>query len=133
DDRGRRLDAGTGVLAGVLYLTAFAIPGKPPSPDDPIQKIGGYLASHHDRVLTSDFLIALASAVFIWFLGSLRSYLRAGEGGEGRLSAAAFLGGGVAAALVTAGAAAQAGLELHAATLGDSAVIRAGFDTYNAL
>jgi hypothetical protein len=33
--------------------------------------------------------------LFFWFAGSLRSYLRAAEGGEGRLSIAAF-GGGVA-------------------------------------
>jgi hypothetical protein len=117
----------------VLYLVAFLIPGMPPDPDAPVQKIASYLAGHRGSILLSDFLLAVGSAVFIWFLGSLRSYLRSGEAGEGRLSAAAFLGGGVAAALVLAGGAAQSGLVLHAATLGDSAVIRVGFDTYNAM
>lgn len=133
DDRGRRVDAATGVLAAVLLLVGFFVQTKPPDPDDPVQKIAGYLSDHRDAILIGDFLIAVGSAVFIWFLGSLRSYLRAGEGGEGRLSAAAFLGGGVTAALLLAGAAAQSGLVLHSATLGDGGVVRVGFDTYNAM
>ena len=38
----------------------------------------------------------LAVFFFLWFVGSLRSFLRPAEGGTGRLSAVAF-GGGVAA------------------------------------
>ncbi|MFL5895027.1 MAG: hypothetical protein ACJ76Z_07925 [Thermoleophilaceae bacterium] len=133
DGRGRRLDAATGVLAAVLFLAGFLIQTKPPVPDDPVAKIAGYFTDHRSAILVGDFLIAAGSAVFIWFLGSLRSYLRAGEGGEGRLSAASFLGGGVVAAMLLGGAAMQAGLVLHANSLGDSAVIRAGFDTYNAV
>jgi hypothetical protein len=133
DARGRRLDAATGVLAAVLYLVAFWIPGTPPSAADPVDSVTAYLLAHRSSILTSDVLIAIASAVFIWWLGSLRSYLRSGEGGEGRLSAAAFLGGGVGAALALAAAAAQSGIVLHLGQLTDGGLVRIAFDTYNAL
>jgi hypothetical protein len=43
--------------------------------------------------LVQSFLAGVASIFFVWFLGSVRSYLRAAEGGTGRLSAVAFAGG----------------------------------------
>jgi hypothetical protein len=133
DERGRRLDAATGILAAVIFGVAFAIPGTPPSPADSVDKIATYLVDHRGSVLLSDFLIAIASAVLLWWLGSLRSYLRSGEGGDGRLSAAAFLGGGVGVALALAGAGAQAGLALHIGQLTHGDVVRVAFDTYNGL
>src|SRR5436190_2037788 len=132
DARGRRLDAATGVVAPVLFLVGFGIQGKPPDPGDPVAKIAAYLADHRSSILTGDFLVAVGAAFFIWFLGSLRSYLRAGEGGEGRLSAASFLGGGVATATILAAAALQSALVLHPATLADPTVVRFGFDGFNA-
>jgi hypothetical protein len=133
DARGRRLDAATGVLAALLFIVAFGLPGKPPSPADPINDITAYLLDKRSTILVSDMVAALASAVFIWWLGSVRSYLRAGEGGEGRLSAAAFMGGGVGAALVLAGVAAQSGIVLHVGQLTDGNIVRVAFDTYNAI
>jgi hypothetical protein len=133
DDRGRRLDAATGVIAAILFLVGFSIPGMPPGPDDALQKIVGYLTDKRSAILTADVVIAVATGLYIWFLGALRSYLRAGEGGEGRLSAASFLGGGVGAAMILAGTAIQSALVLHTATLSSEAVVRVGFDGYNAL
>ena len=133
DARGRTLDAATGVVAAVLFLAGFLIQGTPPDPNDPIAKIASYLGDHRGRILTGDVLIALGGAFFLWFLGALRSYLRAGEGGEGRLSPASFLGGGVATAVLIGGAGLQSALVLHPGTLGDQALVRAGFDGYNAL
>jgi hypothetical protein len=133
DSRGRRIDAATGVLAGALILAGFIVQTTPPSPDDPIGEVASYLALHRSGILTGDFLIACGGAVVLWWLGSLRSYLRSAEGGEGRLSAAAFLGGGVGVALTLAAVGVQAGLVLNAAREGDAAVIRFAFDTYNAL
>jgi hypothetical protein len=49
---------------------------------------------------------ALSGVALLWFLGSLRSTLRAGEGGTGRLSSIAFAGGIV----LVAGAAVDASL-----------------------
>jgi hypothetical protein len=132
DARGRRLDAAAGIPAAILFVLAFGLPGTPPSPDDTIAKVVSWLLDNHDRILVSDVLIGVASAIFLWWLGSVRSYLRSGEGGEGRLSAAAFLGGAVGVALVLAGAAAQSGLVLHLGQLTDGGIVRVGFDTYNA-
>lgn len=133
DARGRRLDAATGVFAALVYIVAFVMPGSPPSPSDAIDEITTWLLDHRSTLLVADMLIGLASAVLLWWLGSLRSYLRSGEGGEGRLSAAAFLGGGVGAALVLAGAAVQAGLLLNLGQLTDGGIVRVFFDSYNAL
>ena len=133
DARGRRLDAAAGIPAAILFVVTFALPGTPPAPDDPTDKISSWLIDHHDKILVSDVLIGVASAIFLWWLGSVRSYLRAGEGGEGRLSAAAFLGGAVGIAVVLAGAAAQSGLVLHLGQLTDGGIVRVAFDTYNAL
>lgn len=132
DDRGRRLDASTGILAALLLLAGFIVQGTPPDPDRD-QKIVSYLADHRDSILLGDLLIAAGAAVFIWFLGALRSYLRAGEGGEGRLSAAAFLGGGVSLALVMAGAGLQSAVVLHTSTLTQDSIVRFAFDSYNAM
>ena len=133
DDRGRRLDASTGIVAAILILVGFIVPTQPPDPGDPVQKIASYLSDHRSAILLGDVLIGVSVAIFIWWLGSLRSYLRAGEGGEGRLSAAAFLGGGVSLGLVGAGAALQSALVLHPDALGNAALVRAGFDGYNSL
>jgi hypothetical protein len=133
DDRGRRLDASTGIVATIVVLAGFLVQTQPPDPGDPVQKIASYLSDHRSSILAGDVLIGIAVAIFIWWLGSLRSYLRAGEGGEGRLSAAAFLGGGVSLAVLGAGAALQSALVLHPDGLGNPTVVRVGFDGYNAL
>src|SRR5438067_1314226 len=93
DAKGRRVDAATGIVAMVLFVVGFLLPGAPPKADDPIQKITTFFVDHRGDILASDALIALAAVFFLWWLGSLRGYLRAAEGGEGRLSAAAFAGG----------------------------------------
>jgi hypothetical protein len=105
DAKGRKFDAATGIGFAVLALVALLLPGAPPKADDSIGKIGSYFADHDSDILVANLLLGIAVVLFLWFLGSLRSYLRAGEGGEGRLSAAAFGGGIVGAALLLAGAA----------------------------
>ena len=95
DAKGRRFDAATGIGFAVLTVVAFLLPGTPPKADDPTAKIAAFLGDHRKEILVGNFLLGLGAVLFLWFLGSLRSYLRAAEGGEGRLSAAAF-GGGVA-------------------------------------
>jgi hypothetical protein len=45
------------------------------------------------QILFGGIVFLIATAFFIWFLGSLRSRLLAAEGGDGRLSTLAFAGG----------------------------------------
>lgn len=125
-----RLDAATGALAAVAFVVAFALPGKPPSPDEPVQAIAGYLGENRSALLAGDVLIALAAAGFLWFLGVLRGHLAAA--GEDGLSSAAALGGAVGTAIIAAGAAVQAGLVLNT-TEASGELVRFGFDSYNAL
>ena len=94
DEQGRRWDAATGIGFVVLVSVGLLLPGVPPKADASINEIRSFFA-HRGAILASDFLIGLGWALFLWFLGSVRSYLRAGEGSEGQLSAAPF-GGGVA-------------------------------------
>jgi hypothetical protein len=105
DAKGRRWDAATGIGFAVLAVIALALPGTPPKADDSILKIGTYFADKDSKILAGNLILAVAGVLFVWFLGSVRSYLRAGEGGEGRLSAASFGGGLIGIAMILAGAA----------------------------
>ncbi|HKP89923.1 MAG TPA: hypothetical protein VJT75_08100 [Thermoleophilaceae bacterium] len=105
DAKGRKLDAATGIGFAVLALVGFGLPGTPPKADDSLTEIAKFFADKRDEILVGNFLIGLSALFFLWFAGSLRSYLRAGEGGEGRLSAASFGGGIAGIALLLGGAA----------------------------
>jgi hypothetical protein len=126
----KRLDAGTGAVAAVLFLVAFALPGLPPRPDESTATVAEHLRDHRSAILAGDVLIAFASAVFLWFLGSLWGYLRAG--GEDHMSTAAALGSALGTAIIAAGAALQAALVLNSVEA-SAEVVRFGFDAYNAL
>jgi hypothetical protein len=128
DAKGRRADAATGIGAMVLILVGFLLPGAPPTADDSIRKITSFFVDNRDEILAGNALVALGGALFLWWLGSLRSYLRAGEGGEGRLSAAAFGGGLLGVTLTVAGAALFSGTVFKVAKLGDPILNRALFD-----
>jgi len=132
DVRGRRLDAATGIVAVAIYMLAIALPGAPPAADDTADEIARFFTDKRDEILLGSFLAGLAGAFFIWWLGSLRYWLRRGEAGEGRLSAAAFLGGGVGLALTLSGAAIEAGLAFKVGGQGDQALVRALFDIRSA-
>ena len=135
DAKGRRFDAATGIGFAVLALVAFLLPGTPPKADDPILSIATYLSDKRSEILTASLLIGVSAVFFLWFLGSLRSYLRAGEGGEGRLSAAAFGAGVAGIALLLAGVALLNGVAFKLADgrLPDPVITRAVFDASSAV
>jgi hypothetical protein len=128
DSKGRRADAATGIGAMVLIVVGFLLPGAPPTADDSIRKITSFFVDNRDEILAGNALVALGAALFLWWLGSLRSYLRAGEGGEGRLSAAAFGGGLLGVTMTVAGAAFFSGTVFKVAKLGDPILNRVLFD-----
>lgn len=135
DAKGRRFDAATGIGFAILAFIGFLLPGQPPKADDPASKIVSFASDHHGSILTGDFLVGVSAVLFLWFVGSLRSYLRSGEGGEGRLSAAAFGAGVAGIALLLAGVALFNTMTFKlAGTPGaDPNVIRALFDASSAL
>ena len=134
DAKGRRWDAATGVGFVVLGVVAFLLPGVPPKADDSTTKIVNFFVDKRDELLASSAVFLVAFALFLWFLGSFRSYLRAAEGGEGRLSAAAFGGGVASTVLVLVGLCALNGIAFKAAEQGaHPTLIRAMFDFSGAL
>jgi hypothetical protein len=133
DARGRRWDAAAGIGFVVLAFVGFGLPGAPPKADDSAAKIAKFFVDKRDELLTGDVLLLLAGVFFLWFLGALRSYLRAAEGGEGRLSSAAFGGGVAGVVLLLAGAAAiNAAAYRATGTQADPNLQRTLFDLSNA-
>jgi hypothetical protein len=129
DEKGRRPDAATGIAAVIFWVVGFLLPGAPPKVDDSTQQITSFFIDKRGELLAGDFLIVLGSVAFLWWLGSLRSYLRSAEGGEGRLSAAAFGGGIAGVALLIAGVCVFSAAVFKVASLGDAVLNRALFDT----
>jgi hypothetical protein len=105
-----------GLLAGagfaVLAVVGGLIGGSPPKLSDE-RGITKYFADHQDALKIGSYLTGIAAVLFLWFLGSLYSRLRAAEGGTGRLSRVAVTGAVVALALVLAGSAINAFHALH--------------------
>lgn len=128
DAKGRRVDAATGIVATVLITVGFLLPGAPPTADDSVVKVTNFFVDNRDAILAGNALVALGAAFFLWWLGSLRSYLRAGEGGEGRLSAAAFGGGILGVTLTLVGAALFSGTVFKVAEARSPLLNRALFD-----
>src|SRR6058998_1743046 len=87
DARWERWAAATGISFFVLLaVSSFIVPAAPPKANDSIAKITDYYVKHRKALLIAGYLGGLALVFALWFLGSLRSYLRAAEGVTGRLS-----------------------------------------------
>jgi hypothetical protein len=133
DARGRKFDAATGIGFAVLAMVGFGLPGSPPKADDSTTEIANFFADKRDEVLVGNFLIGIAAILFLWWIGSLRSYLRSAEGGEGRLSAASFGGGIAGIVLLLAGAAVLNMFTFHFAEVGEVPALAHGvFDASGA-
>jgi hypothetical protein len=89
----------SGLLAVALLVASIIVTGfDSVDTDDSTQKVVDFWADNDSKQVAGAFIGALSIVPFLWFLGSLRSTLRAGEGGTGRLSAIAYAGGIVFAA-----------------------------------
>jgi hypothetical protein len=100
-----------GLLFVALVVASIIVGGETPETDDATAKVVAEWARDDSEQIASALISALAAIPFLWFLGSLRSTLRAGEGGTGRLSAIAY-GAGI---VVVAGAAIDASLQFAVA------------------
>ena len=86
----RRLAPLTGIVFAALLVVTFLSPSSPGVHDTGQQVIAHYKL-HHGASMIGGFCGALGVIFFVFFVGSLRSFLRGHEGGEG-LSAVAFGG-----------------------------------------
>jgi hypothetical protein len=131
DLRGGQFDAAAGILAVVLLVVAFLLPGTPPKAGDSVAKITHFYVSKRSANLAADYLLGAGLVAFLWFLGTVRAYLRAA--GESRVAAIAFAGGVAGIVLIACGAGVTNGLVFKVAAAGDATLVRALFDTAGSL
>jgi hypothetical protein len=112
-----RIGAVAGIAFAVLLVSGVILVDPVSGQSD--QKFTEFYAERSNRiaVIAGMYLIALAGACFLWFLGSLRRVLLRAEGAPGTLSTVSFAGGIVFAAMLCAGGAAM-GLVAASMSLG---------------
>lgn len=89
EQKWEKLAAFTGLGALILWGIGFALTGtglKNPTGAEVLT----WATDKRDAALLAAYLNGLGAVLFVWWLGSLRSYLRSAESRAGRLSAVAF-------------------------------------------
>src|SRR5262249_29260869 len=127
----RRLDAATGMAFVVLMTLALALPGQPLRAEDSIEHITAVLVDHRVQFLVGGYVAGLAAMAYLWFLGSVRDFLR--QGGAEDATSVAAAGGVFAITVLLLGMAMFSGVAFVAAGLGHPALVRAFTDTGNPL
>jgi len=82
----------TGVVAVAGWVIGLLATGDLSSKDKG-SEILAYYNAHEGRIIGGGVVWLIGTALFVWFLGSLRVRLLAAEGPEGHLTAVAFAGG----------------------------------------
>lgn len=103
EQRWEKLAAYTGVVAVVLWGVAYLLPGTPPASDAAAGEVLAWATDKRDSILLSAFIGGVGGVAFLWWLGSLRAYLRSSEGGSHRLSDVVF-GAGILTFAASSGA-----------------------------
>jgi len=97
----RRLGGAAGILFTILFLIAFFISGDPPGFNASPEQLADYFADNRGELQVTTALLIAAGPLFLLFLAALARVLRIGEGrGPATLSAAAYAGGLIFAALI---------------------------------
>ncbi len=100
ETRWERWGAASGYAALLAGAAAVVFERGPVSASDPTGEIAAYFADNRGALRAQGLLFVIGAGFFLWFLGSLRSFLVRAEGGTGRLSAVAF-GAGIASIVIT--------------------------------
>lgn len=123
ETRWERWGAASGFGAILTGAAAMLFERGALSASDPVAKIVAYYTDNHDALRAQALLFVIGAGFFLWFAGSLRSFLARAEDCSGRLSTAAF-GAGVASTVVTLVALAfQVGLASAARDAGQPALV----------
>jgi hypothetical protein len=131
-EQARRLGGLAGILFAIIALVALFLPGSPPKADE-VDKIAPFFTDKRGSILASNYLLGLAFAFFLLFLGALRAHLGAADRGGTRPGSAALAGGAVAVARVLAGSAVLNGAVFRVADAGDANLNLALYDVSNDL
>jgi hypothetical protein len=94
-----RRGAMTGYLVVALGVAAAAFERGAPSANAPIAESIAFYSKYRSELLTQSILFVLSAGAYLWFFGSLRTWLERAEGGAGRVSAVAFGAGTVSVAM----------------------------------
>jgi hypothetical protein len=98
--RWERWGAASGFAALLAGAAAVAFERGPVSASDPAGEIADYFADNAAALRAQGLLFLIGGGIFLWFVGSLCSFLIRAEGGTGRVSMVAF-GAGIASAMIT--------------------------------
>lgn len=120
-----RMAALGGIAFLVLIIVATFASGSPPNVDDSAAKITRFFADHHKRLAVGAVLSGIAAPLYVWLFSVVCRGMR--KTGAVALSVGAFGFVVVGAALAVAGDAINASLA-HAASQGDSAFTKSGYD-----
>jgi hypothetical protein len=116
-----------GIVAVVVALVAFFLPGAPPKADE-VEKIATFFDDKRDSILAADYLAGLAFVFLLFFVAALREHLGA-AGPEGlRPGSAALAGAVVAVVMVIAGNAVINGAVFQVAGANDANLNHALYD-----
>jgi hypothetical protein len=89
-----------GVLAVVLwFIGAWLLDKGSPGDEATGEEVLAYLNDETNSIFAGVWIFGLGTVAFLWFVGSLRVFLRNAEGGTGRVSALVFGGGLLTAAM----------------------------------
>jgi hypothetical protein len=81
-----------GVLSIVVLIVGFAVSGEPPDTDEGAQEAVDFYLDNEGSVMAGSVIQGVAAALFVFFGGILRVFLREAEGARPVLSAVAFGG-----------------------------------------
>jgi len=129
----RRIDPGAalGALGVGLLFTALFLPGPPPKSDDTTAHLVQVLVDERTTLLVGTWIAGVGGAMFLWFIGTLHTFLQSGD--DGREATAATAGGIAAVALLWCGLSMTSALALGKADAGNAVLVRAATDLGNIL
>jgi hypothetical protein len=119
----------TGVAFVAFAVAAFLIGGETPDTNDSPQKILSFYVDNDNEQMFAGAILAWSTVFLLFFVGVLRTALRAAEGAVGRLSAVAMAGGIIQAA----GALSFAGFTFALADTADDGLTPEAAQALNAL
>jgi hypothetical protein len=124
----RRLGGIAGIVAMVLLVVGFLLPGAPPKADDPATEFTSFLVDKRGALLAGTCLVGLGATSLLVFFSALRGLLDGGGRATG-FARETYAAGVVTVTINLIGTAILAGAAFEVGGLGDDVLNRALLDT----